>query len=208
MVSFISCVNDDDIYSECVKYINAVPVEKEIIPIRKAISMTSGYNTGQRRARGDIKIYLHQDTLIVNKNIVTELEMLFSDSSIGVVGVIGAKTLPRDGVWWNSEEIYGRVLHHCEAESVVDSVCKKPRGEYETVEVVDGLFMATRYDISWDESYDGWHFYDVVQCQRYLREGYKVIVPRQDDFWCIHCPAEKPLDKAYEKYRRLFVSSK
>jgi hypothetical protein len=33
-----------------------------------------------------------------------------------------------------------------------------------------------------------------------------VVVPNQEqDFWCIHCPKEKPLASSYKGYRKIFV---
>lgn len=63
------------------------------------------------------------------------------------------------------------------------------------------------YDIPWrSDLFDGWHFYDSSLCREYRRRGLSVVVPRQSpDFWCIHCPAEKPLDPSYHQYRQRFL---
>ena len=38
------------------------------------------------------------------------------------------------------------------------------------------------------------------------RHGYEVVVPNQEkDFWCIHCPKEKPLAASYKKYQKIFL---
>ena len=102
---------------------------------------------------------------------------------------------------------YGRVLHACEPESVVDSECNEPEGEYIEVEAVDGLCIATQYDINWREDlFDGWHLYDTSICKEFGRAGYKVVIPNQkNDFWCIHCPKEKPLDPKYRRYQKIFL---
>ena len=92
----------------------------------------------------------------------------------------------------------------------------------QSVEAVDGLFIAARgpgfpkasnpladsvYDIPWRaDIFDGWHFYDSSICREYRRRGLSVVIPRQgENFWCIHCPTEKPLDPAYHKYRQRFL---
>ena len=67
------------------------------------------------------KVYLHQDTLVVNKHLVADLLSIFADELVGLVGVIGCRSLPRSGVWGDGMRTYGRVLHACEPESVVDS---------------------------------------------------------------------------------------
>ncbi|MBQ6976200.1 MAG: glycosyltransferase family protein [Selenomonadaceae bacterium] len=210
-VAYITCVNSDYWYSECLLYLKHLNLPAgfgaEFIDIRGAKSMAAGYNEGMRRTDAKYKIYLHQDTLVVNKNLVADLLKIFRDETIGVVGMIGCMSLPKTGVWWDGLRIYGRVLHACEPESVVDSHCDEPTGDYQIVEAVDGFFIATQYDLTWrDDLFDGWHLYDTSQCKEMQRAGYKAVVPNQtQDFWCIHCPKEKPLDPKYRKYQKIFL---
>lgn len=210
-ICFISCVNDEDWYSESLLYLKHLRIpegmEAEFLPVRGASSMCAGYNLAMGRSDAKYKVYLHQDTLVVNRELVGDLLRLFSDPSIGLVGVIGCRSLPRSGVWWDGLRTYGRVLHACEPESVVDSMCRQPEGPYQEVEAVDGLFLALQYDIPWREDiFTGWHLYDTSACMEMKRRGYRVVVPDQsEDFWCIHCPEEKPLASSYKGYQKAFV---
>lgn len=209
-VSFITCVNKEEWYSECLLYLQHLELppgmEAEYIPIRGAASMAAGYNEGMRRSQAKYKVYLHQDTLVVNKHLVQDLLQLFADPSVGLVGVIGCRSLPKTGVWWDGMRPYGRVLHACEAESTVDTVCRQPEGQYMEVEALDGLLLAAQQDIPWREDlFTGWHFYDISACKEFARRGYRVIVPQQEDFWCIHCPKEKPTAASYWEYRKIFL---
>ena len=210
-VAFITCVNSDWWYDECLLYLKHLNIPAgmtaEFIDIRDAKSMTSGYNRAMKSSDAKYKIYLHQDTFVVNKNLIADLLKIFSDKTIGVVGMIGGMTLPLTGVWWDGMRTYGRVLHACEPESVVDSECNEPDGDYQEVESVDGLFLATQYDLEWREDlFDGWHLYDTSLCKEMSRAGYKVVIPNQTkDFWCIHCPKEKPLDPKYRRYQKIFL---
>ena len=169
--------------------------------------MCAGYNEAMMRSEAKYKVYLHQDTLVVNKRLVADLLAIFADAAIGAVGVIGCRSLPRSGVWWDGLRTYGRVLHACEPESVVDSHCREPEGAYQAVEAVDGLFIATQVDLRWREDlFTGWHLYDTSECMEMQRHGYEVVVPNQaKDFWCIHCPKEKPLAASYKKYQKIFL---
>ena len=210
-VAFITCSNSDYWYSECLLYLKNLKIPAgmtaEYIDVRDAESMSAGYNSAMKRTDAKYKIYLHQDTLVVNKNLIGDLLKIFADESIGAVGMIGCVSLPATGVWWDGLRIYGRVLHACEPESVVDSHCNEPDGAYMEVEAVDGFLIATQYDLFWREDlFDGWHFYDTSICKEFQREGYKVVVPNQSqDFWCIHCPKEKPLSPIYRKYQKIFL---
>ena len=139
-IAFITCINDDDMYNECLLYLKSLHIPSgisvEYIPVRDAVSMCAGYNEGARATDAKYKVYLHQDVLVVNKNIISDLLSIFSDPAIGLVGVIGCRSLPRSGVWWDGLRTYGRVLHHCEPESVVDSHCMEPDGAYIDVEAL------------------------------------------------------------------------
>ncbi len=210
-ICFITCVNDEDWYSECLLYLQHLEMpegmQAEYLPIRGAKSMCAGYNEGLRRSDAKYKVYLHQDTLVVNKQLVRDLKALFADESIGAVGVIGCRNLPRSGIWWDGMRTYGRVLHACEPESVVDSVGMQPEGAYMEVEAVDGLFIAMQYDVPWrEELFTGWHLYDTSICKEVQRSGKRVVVPNQtEEFWCIHCPKEKPLASDYRGYQKTFL---
>jgi hypothetical protein len=209
-ICFITCVNDEDWYSEALLYMQHLHLpegmQAEYRAIRGAVSMASGYNEGMRQSEAQYKVYLHQDTLVVNPYFIEDLLKIFADKTVGLLGVIGCRSLPRSGIWWDGMRTYGRVLHACEAESVVDTICIQPKELFMEVESVDGLILATQYDIFWREDlFTGWHFYDTSQCREFARRGYKVAVPRQKDFWCIHCPKEKPLAPSYKKYQRIFL---
>ena len=211
-IAFITCVNSDWWYSECLLYLKHLKIPEnmtaEFIDVRNAASMASGYNRAMKNSDAKYKIYLHQDTLVVNKNLIADLLKIFnSDKKIGVIGMIGCMNLPSTGVWWDGMRIYGRVLHACEPESVVDSHCDEPDGDFQEVESVDGFFLATQYDLNWREDlFDGWHLYDTSLCKEMSRAGYKVAIPNQEkDFWCIHCPKEKPLDTKYRRYQKIFL---
>jgi len=210
-IAFITCVNKEDWYSECQLYIKNLKVPEgmkvELIPVRGAESMCHGYNMGMKQTDAKYKVYIHQDTFIANKNFIGDLLNIFKDKTIGALGVIGARKLPKSGIWWDGLRTVGRVLHACEAESVVDSTCQDIDGDYVDVDAVDGLLFATQVDLPWREDlFTGWHFYEIAQSMEMWRHGYKVVVPQQENaFWCIHCPKEKPLDSSYKKYQKIFL---
>ena len=53
-ICFITCVNDEDWYSECLLYLQHLEMpegmQAEYLPIRGAKSMCAGYNEGLRRS--------------------------------------------------------------------------------------------------------------------------------------------------------------
>ena len=55
------------------------------------------------------------------------------------------------------------------------------------MDAVDGLLMATSYDIPWrTDLLEGWDFYDVSQSFEFRKKGYKIVVPVQKCPWCLH----------------------
>ena len=102
-VAFITCVNDEHWYEECLLYLQSLALPAgmtaEYLPVRGAASMCAGYNKAMAHSSAKYKVYLHQDTLVVNKQLVADLLDIFADETIGAVGVIGCRSLPRSGVW-------------------------------------------------------------------------------------------------------------
>lgn len=210
-IAFITCTNSDFWYNEALLYLDELIVPDgygvEIIPVRGAKSMCEGYNIGMNKTDAKYKIYFHQDCFLINDNLINEMLHIFdNNANVGAIGSIGCRCLPKSGIWWDGMRVYGRVIHACEAESVVDSEVERPEGEFIEVEAVDGLMIATQYDTKWREDlFNGWHFYDVSQCKELSRRGFITVVPRQDKCWCIHCPVEKPLDPKYKGFNKIFL---
>lgn len=209
-ICFITCVNDDTLYNESLKYIEDlnIPVgyEIEFRGVKDAKSMTSGYNEAMKRSDAKYKVYLHQDTFIINKNFIYDmLEVFNSSDKIGMIGLAGAKVIPANGVWWESEHTYGKV-HENHTGNMNLLAFNEVINIYEEVKAIDGLIMITQYDIPWrEETFDGWHFYDVSQSVEFTMAGYKVVVPKQEEIWCIHDCGPVNTGKEYEKYRNVFL---
>ena len=56
--------------------------------------MCAGYNAAMRDSDAKIKIYMHQDVFIADKDFLLKLLEIFdSDSHIGMVGMVGALRL-------------------------------------------------------------------------------------------------------------------
>jgi hypothetical protein len=142
---------------------------------------------------------VHQDVRFLNRSLIADLLRLFRRRTIGLVGMAGCRFLPPSYVWWDGSGLYGSVL-----EDLPDGprllAFEQPRGEYQAVECVDGLCIATQYDLPWDEAIPDAEFYEVAQSTRFLLAGYEVVVPRQREPWCFHGytpPAERDWEPFY-----------
>lgn len=203
-ICFIACVNDEAQFENfCMAGLRRLAVPEsmsiEVLTVDDAPSMTAGYEKARLSSDAKYKVYLHQDVEIINSDFIRDLLGIFSkEPSVGMVGMIGASRLCSNGAWWDSlaRGIKGgvcctrdgkpkTVLNFCEDTGTKE----KP---YETVEAVDGLLLATQYDIPWRANIIGnYHYYDISQCLEYRRHGYQLAVPRQENCWVIHHEREK-----------------
>lgn len=189
-ICFISCVNNEVLYKENVDSINRIKIPKgyelETIGIRGADSIASGYNKAMYMSDAKYKVYTHQDVVMLNEDIISEILGVFKNDSIGIIGVIGGKGIPYSGVWNEGLPLYGRTSDMYYGR-VIDNKAREPINEYEEVALLDGLMLITQYDIHWREDiFTGWHFYDASQCTEMRLAGKKVVVPRQEKVWVHH----------------------
>ncbi|MBD5095490.1 MAG: glycosyltransferase [Lachnospiraceae bacterium] len=191
-VAFILCVNNDVYMQEALYFINNLEVpygcEVEIFTIQDAHSMTSGYNEGMAASSAKYKVYLHQDVLIINPYFIYDILDIFENPDVGMLGVVGFSEIcgiAENQVMGFSKEI-GEIYS---ANAYGVGLCKfrETSAEYENVEVLDGLLMATQYDIPWREDlFDKWDMYDMSQSIEFHRAGYDVVVPNVKLPWCLH----------------------
>lgn len=185
---FVTCVNDEELYNRCLNHIKNLVIPTgfmvDYLAIRGARSITEGYNQALS-IDAKYKIYLHQDTFIINPFFLQDILDLFrANPQLGMIGVAGCKKLPENGNWWDAMDTIGKAIPG----RTFNTVALRDIGdEFESVEGLDGLLMATQYDVPWrDDVIDGFHFYDACHVTEFIRRGYLVGVPKQVEPWCIH----------------------
>ena len=205
-IAFIICMNDEAAYAECRYYLDHLLVpegyEIDVLAITEAPSMTAGYNAGMQSTDAKYKVYMHQDVRIVNRDFIQNMLNVFAmDERIGLMGMIGAKHLDDDAkmvMHWN----IGKVLHSCSPSRLEYEM---ESTTYQEVGAVDGLLLATQYDVPWREDlFDGWDFYDISQCMEFLRRGKMVVVPYQTEPWVWHDNLYSKMGRYYD-YARVFA---
>jgi hypothetical protein len=212
-ISFISCVTDEELYEEAVRFINALYVpdgyEIEKIVLRNANSLTSGYNSGMDMSDAKYKVYLHQDTFIIDKNFLYDILEIFNDSKIGMIGAAGVEKMSCTGVWWEGEGIHGNVYDNSKGRRLEISTKRKESNRVIDAQGIDGLIMITQYDIRWREDiFDGWDFYDVSQTVEFAKQSYKTVILNKERPWVLHdCGAiEIKNNEIYSKYKKIFLN--
>lgn len=209
-ICFITCVNSQLFYEECVRYIQRLVIpegyEVDVIGVTEAEFMTKGYNEAMQASDAKYKVYMHQDVFILYPYFLQSMLDIFAlDEQIGMIGVIGVEKMPMNGVMWHGWRV-GKLY----IENIVDSFDELSYETYQyrlgdglwDVQAIDGLLMITSKDIMWREDiFDGWDYYDVSQSFEMMRAGYKVVVPEQMLPWCLHDDGMLNL-KNHDKYRR------
>ena len=204
-ICFIMCVNNEQYLQEALYYINRLRVPDgysiDVLTVQDATSMTAGYNEAMESSDAKYKVYLHQDVMIVEEEFLFRLLRIFENTSIGMFGMVGTTHLAENAVMWYSDRI-GR-LYTSNVYFMGDSELGEVHGEYQEVDAIDGLLMATQYDLPWREDiFDKWDFYDVSQSFEFRRHGYQVVVPHMDKPWCIHDDGFMNLENYYGERRK------
>lgn len=213
-IAFIMCTNNEIMLEECINYLNMLIVpdgySTELITITDASSMTAGYNEAMTATDAAIKIYMHQDLFIINRNFLCDIVSIFeTDERIGLIGMVGYKNVPKTGTMWY-EKRYGCVTMYGTSDKFkgmsIDAYEYKLSDGVESVAVCDGCLLITSKDIRWDEeTFDGWDFYDADQCIHFLENGYRVVVPTQKYPWYLHDDGKYLTMFNYKKYRKRFM---
>ena len=190
-IAFIIATNNALYYDECVIYLNKLIIPEgysmDIIAISEADSMAEAYNAAMDSSDAKYKIYMHQDVFIQNKNFIGDLLKIFqSDRNVGLVGVIGGVLLPNDAIVWNAWNMGYTYACTYKRAFPIEKYQDKD-SSFLLAEAVDGMLMATQYDIRWREDLNlGWDFYDISQSLEFRRRGYQVAIPYQENAWCLH----------------------
>lgn len=204
-VAFIICANNALYYDECVRYIEELDIPEgysiDIFCIQEAESMAQGYNAGMLANGAKYKVYLHQNTFILNKRFIHDVIAIFSrDASIGMIGMIGTSNLPEDANCSLSWDIGCIETYDGQTGKMKEFFQIEDRA-YIEVKAIEGSIMITQYDVAWREDFlDGWDFYDVSQSLEMQKKGYKIVVPYQSTPWCYY-DGEGSITEKYDIYR-------
>ena len=201
-ICFIMCVNDWNYANEAIYFIKKLIVPEgytiDVLTVEDATSMTAGYNEAMRTSDAKYKVYLHQDVMIVEQNFIAKMLDIFRNDKVGMIGMVGAVSLDESKVMWNCRRVGS--IYNGNAYGMKEWLIGKVDAAYQSVEAIDGLLMATQYDISWREDiFKRWDFYDASQSFGFRKAGYEVVVPHMDKPWCIHDDGFMDLKYYYEE---------
>jgi len=139
------------------------------------------YHNGLKDSLNDIVVFMHDDLILETSNMTPKINKLFEDNTdYGIIGVAGTDNLI-SGMWWEDRNsMYGIVGHEHEGKRHVNRYSKNEYNEkLKEVVVIDGLFMMIhkkRIKHGFNESFEGFHFYDLPICVENYLEGIKIGV--------------------------------
>lgn len=207
---FIICVNNELYFNECVSYLQRIEVpegyETELITCDDEESIAASYNSAMKSSDAKYKIYIHQDTFIVNEHILFDLLDIFEDDKVAAVGVMGGDKITSN-LYSAMGEVWGRVItqnnfdktvsladksedkDEKETEKTVklDSPKEEKKNTTKEVGVLWGCMVATSKDFEWEEIWnDDKKFYSYIHSLTVRENNFKNVVPITDTPWCIH----------------------
>ncbi len=200
-IAFLTLVDDETQYATCLTYLDALQMPSgytvERIAVVGAASMAEGYQRAMEASTAQYKIYVHQDVYLVHRELLPELVRLFrTHPRLGMVGVVGTTRMPAKGIWWvNKFHCFGRLWEYRQETGFPGSLLGRRlhlsrfrsfAGDYLPAVAVDGLFMATQYDMRWTSPLRGFLLYDQVQAVEFIKAGFEVGITRQEAVWCLH----------------------
>lgn len=206
-LAFVIAYSDIDACTECARYLERLQVPvgytTELICIPETKGIAAAYNEAIRRTNARYKVYVRQETFVLEKNVLSRLLEVFAGNTyLGMVGLVGGFRLYGNFAEENNRNCGN--FFSCDSCSVILYTGAKSKEEnYMRPDAVEGMLMMTNRDIPWREDLfteDG--LYDISQSFEFRRRGYKIAIPNQEAPWCLSDHIHLRQDK-YERNRKI-----
>jgi len=188
MKNFINVVYSthlDDDYNNKFDLIisNSIGVKHKIIRYinKNTHSLAEVYNKAlnEHNKKDSIFVFVHNDIIFKTKNWGRILLNKFNNSDFDIIGVAGTKKIGNDGIWWTDKlKLYG-IVEHTDGYKDWKTTFSDSLNRIEEVVAIDGVFMAVNPDTiinKFDESFKGFHFYDIPFCVENYLDGCNIGV--------------------------------
>ena len=174
-------------------------------------SKAASYNEGMQQINGEIKLYIDESAIIVNKNMLKDIVRFFeTNPEDKMLGLFGSE-MPINGDYSKSKNCYGIYGYTQNGKNINCNLGKKAIWK-QNVACIDSMFVATSSDIEWDDAV-GEEFLIAAQCCRFREKHYGISVPMQDMPWCAYykkssySEQSKDFEKArldfFDKYKNI-----
>lgn len=196
MISIIICSRAADISQALKDNISqTVGCENELVIIdnsTNSYSIFQAYNEGVSRARGNILCFMHEDVRHHTEGWGRIISGEFLDPTVGLIGVAGTHFIPKVPMYWYESPFISQYsMNNDGSGGTMNDTCDNFKGVLADVVAVDGmcffirteLFDKIRFD---DQSFTGFHAYDMDICMQVHDIGKRVCVTREilvEHFW-------------------------
>lgn len=127
-------------------------------------SLTQCYNEGLDKSKNNIVVFCHDD-IILKDGWGKKVLKHFKETEYGILGMAGTTDMPEIGRWWqDSSKMIGIVSHSHEGKTWENRYSNNFVDDIIETVMLDGLFFVAhkeRIKVKFDESFKGFHFYDV-----------------------------------------------
>lgn len=140
------------------------------------------YNEGVKKSKGDVLCFLHDDVLFHTNDWGDKVIKYFANPEVGAIGIAGTPYLTKaPGSWWAGGLINQQISYREDSELKINTrYFRNKREDTKQVVALDGvwfcvkrkLFERIKFD---DESYTGFHFYDIDLSLQITQLGYKIF---------------------------------
>jgi glycosyltransferase involved in cell wall biosynthesis len=212
-ICFIWNVQNQNYYQESSQSVDNLAIPEgyklEKITITNK-SFATAYNQAVAESNAKYKVYLQDSVCILNRQFLYAILNVFKNQEIGLLGILGAKTIPTSGIWQESKHKVGKIQiesnfkKHLITFGDIENDC-----DCEAAKVLEGTLLATQYDMLWrDDIFTGKYYYDYAQCIEFTKRGYRVVVVNQNKTpWCLQKIDTHPDQAEIDYNKQLFLES-
>lgn len=191
MISIIVCSKNIKMLSTLKNNISETigNIQYELITINNSdnkYSIFQAYNEGVRKAKYDILCFMHEDIIFRNNDWGKKVKEVLSDSSIGIVGVIGGCYIGKMSLsWYTPGCCKGHIIQGNSIKGKYTTYSEEFQNNDTSnyVAAVDGLWMCARKELfntgklKWDDkTYTGFHLYDFDVCMQAIALGLNNVI--------------------------------
>lgn len=208
-VAFFVRKSDEALYRACLESLQALhlPVgyEAELFTLTAEKPYAAQANKALTLSDAKYKIYINDDVRLVRSQSIEELLTVFEDVSIGMVGVLGSQSLPRDGNVLGSD--YKRGVVYVPTGRDLSEMRFGEVSEEETADVRFLLpsFYATQMDLPWDEEYETQYYALLAQCRSFEEIGSRIVTSLAKEAWCAYQSRDISFDAEEADHAKFFA---
>ena len=208
-LAFFVRKSDEVRYSACLESLQALHLpagyEAELFTLAAESPYAAQANRALTLSDAKYKIYINDDVRLVRSQLIEELLTVFKDASIGMVGVLGSQSLPRDGNVLESD--YKRGVVYVPKGRELSEMRFGEVSEEETADVrfVLPSFFATQVDLPWDEEYETQYYALLAQCRSFEEIRSRIVTSLAKEAWCAYQSRDISFDAEEADHAKFFA---